>query len=79
MWLHVLYVKPLLQLFVFALKSVEKRAKMTAMPNVWYAECHEKAIVHLAESPYLCTVKSSQLDKQQQNIVLIKGKRRFSV
>ena len=25
------------------------------MPNVWYAECHEKAIVHPAESPYLCT------------------------
>ena len=26
------------------------------MPNVWYAECHIKAIVHLAKPPYLCSV-----------------------
>jgi len=58
MWLHVLYVKPLLQLFVFALKSVEKRAKMTAMPNIWYAKCHEMAIVYIAKPPYLCTIES---------------------
>ena len=79
MWLHGLYVKPLLQLFAFALKSVEKQAKWAAMPNVWYAECHEQAIVRFAKTRYLCTVKSSQLDKQQQNIVLIKGKRRITV
>ena len=28
------------------------------MPNVWYAKCHEKAIVYLRFSPYLCSVTS---------------------
>ena len=27
------------------------------MPNVWYAKCHERAIVGVRESPYLCSVK----------------------
>ncbi len=27
------------------------------MPNVWYAKCHERAIVEVRESPYLCSVK----------------------
>ena len=27
---------------------------------VWYAECHEKAIVYLSEPHYLCTVIHSQ-------------------
>ena len=26
------------------------------MPNVWYAKCHERAIVGVRESPYLCSV-----------------------
>ncbi len=26
------------------------------MPNVWYAKCHEKAIVHFAKTHYLCTI-----------------------
>ena len=30
------------------------------MPNVWYAKCHEMAIVHVAKPPYLCTVIHSQ-------------------
>ena len=25
------------------------------MPNVWYAKCHEVAIVQLIETHYLCT------------------------
>ena len=43
------------KLFVFAVKSREKRAKRRAMPNVWYAKCHEMAIVVSAKPPYLCT------------------------
>ena len=27
------------------------------MPNVWYAKCHERAIVRVTKSPYLCSVK----------------------
>ena len=27
------------------------------LPIVWYAKCHEMAIVRLAKSPYLCTIK----------------------
>ena len=30
------------------------------MPNVWYAKCHEVAIVYLSETHYLCTVIHSQ-------------------
>ena len=34
--------------------------KMAAMPYVWYAKCHEKAIVGVRKPPYLCTVIHSQ-------------------
>ena len=25
---------------------------------MWYAECHEMAIVYVAKPPYLCTIES---------------------
>jgi len=32
------------------------------MPNVWYAECHEMAIVQLIETHYLCSVITSHCE-----------------
>ena len=32
------------------------------MPNVWYAKCHEMAIVGAQEPPYLCTI---EIDKDE--------------
>ena len=35
------------------------------MPNVWYAKCHEEAIVQLIETHYLCTIKFIHLKKSK--------------
>jgi len=44
------------KLFAFVVKSIEKLVEGAAMPNVWYAKCHERAIVGVRESSYLCSV-----------------------
>ena len=51
------FTKKFRKLFVFGVKSRENRAKRRAMPNVWYAKCHEMAIVGVQKSPYLCTIE----------------------
>jgi len=65
------------------LRRKKRRHNPTGMvnriPYQGYAECHERAIVHVAKTPYLCTHKLSNSKLSNSQIIMVAEQKKLSI